>query len=118
MILQGTIGPDVLEGTSEADELYGLEGNDLILAGGGNDALHGDGGDDTLDGGGGNDTLDGGEGSDTALYEDSTVSIMAELESSGGYGYYSGYSDRDGLVSFPGRNWRSETLRSIENIST
>lgn len=118
MILQGTIGPDVLEGTSEADELFGLEGNDLLLAGGGNDKLNGDDGDDTLDGGGGNDTLDGGEGNDTALYEDSTVSIAAELEPSGGYGYYSGYSGRDGSVSFPGRNWRSETLRSIENIHT
>lgn len=102
--INGDGGNNTLNGTSAADDIFGKNGNDTIFGAGGNDSLYGGNGNDRLDGGGGKDLLDGGAGIDTAVYESNTTPVFVSLWS--------------GIVSFPGTNWASESLSSIENISS
>lgn len=128
MAIQGTIGPDVLDGTSEGEIIEGLAGDDLIRGGRGQDTLEGGGGDDTLEGGGGTDTIDGGNGTDTADYSANTSSVIVALDPDGYYDPFEGkwystsYTEESasqvGSAHFPGRDWPSETLLSIENAVT
>jgi Ca2+-binding RTX toxin-like protein len=86
-------GDDVLIGDDGANDLRGGKGDDI---------LRGNGGDDVLEGGGGRDRFIGGRGSDTVLYHETPVPVAVDL--------------RLGTITFPGRTWRPEDLRSIENF--
>jgi Ca2+-binding RTX toxin-like protein len=77
----GTNNDNHIEGTGENDYLKGL------------------GGDDHLRGGGGADHLDGGAGYDYALYQDSTVGVVVNLQTGRGYG---GTAEGDTLVNIEG----------------
>lgn len=56
LLLEGTIGNDILIGLGGDDVLNGRAGNDVLVGGAGNDILNGGGGNDTMVGGVGNDT--------------------------------------------------------------
>jgi Ca2+-binding RTX toxin-like protein len=74
MIINGTVGNDILEGTAEADVMDGLAGDDI---------LRGGAGDDYLKGGPGNDTIDGGANSngwgDFVAFGGATVGVVVDL---------------------------------------
>jgi Ca2+-binding RTX toxin-like protein len=86
-------GDDLLIGDDADNELHGGLGDDV---------LRGNRGDDVLAGGGGRDRFIGGGGSDTVRYDDTTARVEVDL---GG-----------GTITFPGRTWRAESLRSIESF--
>lgn len=96
--VEGLIGSafdDILVGSdSRGDILIGGAGNDVLTGRGGDDSLQGGAGSDTLLGGAGTDTLNGGDGYDYASYDDSTIGIVARLDT--------GIGENDTLVSIEG----------------
>ena len=89
-------------GGAGSDTIAGTTGDDYLAGKSFADALFGGGGNDTLWGGAGTDTLHGGAGLDVALYHEVSTGIRANLGTK--------------IVSFPGRNFPSETLIAIEGI--
>ncbi len=61
--------------------IVGTSGNDVLTGSAGEDFLRGLAGNDQLTGGAGGDRLFGGAGRDNALYRDSGVGVMVDLES-------------------------------------
>ena len=104
LTLDGSLGATTGTGNAGANVITAWGDNATLLGMGGNDTLIGSYGDDTLDGGAGTDSMDGGDGSDTVLYTANTTSVKVDLTA--------------GLASFPGFNWPSEKLTSIENAIT
>lgn len=123
MVLQPTLGDDVLTGYSTADtisgldgndQLYGRDGNDTLDGGPGNDSLYGENGDDTLLGGTGDDQLHGGAGADTLLGGAGNDSLYGEagadtLDGGGGSDYVDGGVGPDTYLF--GRGSGSVTIR-------
>ena len=68
IVLNGTIGNDLLIGAEGNELLRGMAGNDTLNGGGGNDLLNGGNGRDILNGGSGKDVLFGGAGRDTFIF--------------------------------------------------
>jgi hypothetical protein len=77
LVLNGTLGPDVMNGSDADDVMTGLAGND---------ALSGAAGNDTLNGGAGIDTLNGQDGSDLYLVALASDHAAAEFADSGSTG--------------------------------
>ena len=75
----GSAFADTLIGNNLANTLDGGNGNDTLRGMGGNDTLLGGDGNDTLNGGTGADILNGGTGIDTAVYSNSTLGVVVNL---------------------------------------
>ena len=108
-------GDDELYGGAGNDDLYGGAGDDELYGGAGNDELYGGAGDDHLYGGMGKNAFDGGGGSDTIHYENSDVSVIANLKT----GRFSDGLASNGLASVglaAGDTLVDAAAENIENI--
>lgn len=64
LVMNGTIGDDLIVGSAAGDEIYGNGGNDTLHGAGGDDLIKGRSGDDTILGGDGDDRIWGGKDND------------------------------------------------------
>ena len=86
--LHGSAHNDVLTGDAVANTIWGAAGDDTLNGGAGDDSLwggdgadtlNGDAGSDSFRGGLGADVLNGGDGGDIVWYDDSTASVIVNL---------------------------------------
>ena len=143
-VVFGSEGNDYLDGGDSVDEMQGQEGNDWMRGGVGDDHLMGGGGNDLLEGGVGPTANDGDRligqgvidfapaggaeddlGFDVVSYEDVSIAITANLETSndnGTGGLLDTYVGIDGLVgtrlndNLTGADVGTTTANGIDNL--